>query len=113
MNIIDKSAAYPRVDADMSERVHGLASHLEIHSQFGGFALDAGEASRFAKLLRSTAGIADNHAEAYNIAVERCEYLEHALALSEQTFDRLIGLAKTIGVILAIGALMAVLNWIG
>jgi ABC-type Zn2+ transport system substrate-binding protein/surface adhesin len=103
---------YPRMATDAHEKVHVLATHLEVQGPFH-MALDPEQAQHVAVAIRKTAELADLNAEAYNEAVDALEAAERALNAWQAQWDRLVGLAKTVGLIMAIGALIAALSWLG
>lgn len=101
-------AKFPRLNTDAGERVHVLATHLEIHSQFGaGLSLDAEQSMLLARALRGTAMLADTNADAYNQAITALEQSDYALGIAEDTLSRRVGWIKTIGMVLIIGAFVA------
>lgn len=108
----EQQPIYPRMATDAHEKVHLLATHLEVQGPFH-MALDPEQAQHMAVAIRKTAELADLNAEAYNDAVEALEATERSLALADAAWGRLVGLLKTIGLIMLIGFVVAVLNWIG
>jgi hypothetical protein len=83
--IDEDDGQFMRLQAGSRDAIHSLALHLEVHSQFGGMALDAAQAEHLANALRQVAETADLNALAYN---HMCEALEDRMAVDAR-FERI------------------------
>jgi hypothetical protein len=84
--VIDDDGMFMRLEPNSREAVHVMAMHLEYHSQYGGMALDAGQAEQISNALRTVAETADMNALAYN---HMCEQLEERIYRAERWRNRL------------------------